>query len=93
MSYFRITLLRSAIGLPQRTKAVLQALGLRKRMATVFIPVSRDSAGQIMKVKELVDVREVEQAKSRQEVREERRPDAGFYVESRARDWMAGPRG
>jgi hypothetical protein len=46
-----------------------------------------------MKVKELVDIQEVDRAKTRQEVREERRPDAGFYVESRARDWMAGPRG
>ena len=88
MSYFRITLLRSAIGLPQRTKAVLKAIGLRKRMATVFLPVSRDSAGQIMKIKELVDVQEVESAQTRQQVKEERKPDAGFYVESGSRDWM-----
>ncbi|KAL2799184.1 hypothetical protein BJX66DRAFT_333479 [Aspergillus keveii] len=49
MSYFRITLMRSAIGLPRRTTNVLKALGLKKRMATVFYPVSQSVAGQIMK--------------------------------------------
>jgi hypothetical protein len=33
MSYFRITLIRSAIGLPRRSTDVLKALGLKKRMA------------------------------------------------------------
>jgi large subunit ribosomal protein L30 len=86
MTFFRITLLRSAIGLPQKTRGVLSALGLHKRMATVFVPVSQDTAGMIMKVKELIDVKEVQQEKSRREVKLERRPDAGFYVETRARD-------
>jgi large subunit ribosomal protein L30 len=86
MTYFRITLLRSAIGLPTRTKAILEAIGLRKRMATIFLPVSRDSAGQIMKIKELVDVQEVAEAKTRQELKQERRPDPGFWVERAARD-------
>ncbi|KAL5001964.1 hypothetical protein BDV10DRAFT_182115 [Aspergillus recurvatus] len=44
MSYFRITLVRSAIGLPRRTTDVLKALGLKKRMATVFHPVSQSVA-------------------------------------------------
>ncbi|OJK04116.1 hypothetical protein ASPACDRAFT_39732 [Aspergillus aculeatus ATCC 16872] len=70
MSYFRITLVRSAIGLPRRTTDVLKALGLKKRMATVFHAVSPSVAGQIMKVKELVE-----------EVRLERKPDPGYYVE------------
>nr|KMM65045.1 hypothetical protein CPAG_01398 [Coccidioides posadasii RMSCC 3488] len=38
MTFFRITLIRSAIGLPRRTHGVLKALGLKKRMATVFPP-------------------------------------------------------
>ena len=74
--------MRSAIGLPMRTRGVLAALGLRKRMRTVYHPVTPDVAGQIMKVKELVDVEEVEQALSKQEQREQRRPDPGYYVES-----------
>lgn len=80
-TYFRITLLRSAIGLPRRSTDVLKALGLKKRMATVFHPVSPSVAGQIMRVKELVSVQEVEQALSKQQVHLERKPDPGYYVE------------
>ena len=43
MSYFRITLMRSGIGMPKRTQGVLKALGLRKRMKTVFYPVYRST--------------------------------------------------
>jgi large subunit ribosomal protein L30 len=60
----------------------LAALGLRKRMRTVFHPVSTEVAGQIMKVKELVAVQEVEQALTKQEMRELRRPDPGYYIET-----------
>ena len=60
----------------------MRALGLKKRMATVFHPVNSDVAGQIMKVKELVAVSEVEQALSPQEVKERRKPDPGYYVET-----------
>jgi len=83
-TYFRITLIRSAIGLPYKSTGVLKALGLRKRMATVFHPVNPTVAGQIMKIKELVAVREVEKPLTKQEVHMERVPDPGFYVEKRA---------
>jgi large subunit ribosomal protein L30 len=86
MSYFRITLIRSAIGLPEKSTNVLKALGLRKRMATVFHPVSPSVAGQIMRVKELVAVSEVDQPMTKNEVHEERKPNPGFYIESRAAD-------
>lgn len=82
MTFFRITLIRSAIGLPSSTSGVLRALGLRKRMRTVFHPVSPQVAGQIMKVKELVAVSEVEQPMTKAEVREARRPEPGFWIES-----------
>jgi len=81
-SYFRITLMRSGIGLPKRTQGVLKALGLRQRMKTVFYPVSPEVAGQIMKVKELVSVREVDRALTKEELRAERKPDPGYYLES-----------
>ncbi|KAL5345146.1 hypothetical protein V498_07222 [Pseudogymnoascus sp. VKM F-4517 (FW-2822)] len=84
MSFFRITLMRSAIGLPKRTQGVLKALGLRRRMKTVFYPVSHDVAGQIMKVKELVKVEEVAEAKTKDELSAERRPDPGFFIERAA---------
>ena len=81
MSFFRITLHRSAIGLPERTHGVLAALGLRRRSQTVFHPVSPQFAGMIMKVKELVRVEEVDRALSKAELKDERRPDPGFYIE------------
>ena len=87
-TYFRITLMRSAIGLPAKSGNVLKALGLRKRMATVFHPVNPSVAGQIMKVKELVAVSEVDKPMTKQEVHQERVPDPGFYVESRAVDQL-----
>jgi len=83
MPFFRITLLRSAIGLPQKTRGVLQALGLTRRQQTVFYPVSPDVAGQIMRVKELVAVSEVADRMTRAELRQARRPDPGYFVESR----------
>ena len=83
-TFFRITLIRSAIGLPQKSTGVLKALGLRKRMATVFHPVSPAVAGQLMKVKELVAVSEVDKPMTKQQVHRARVPDPGFYIESRA---------
>lgn len=85
MSFFRITLHRSAIGLPQRTRDVLASLGLRRRSQTVFHPVHPQFAGMIMKVKELVKVEEVDRALTKTELRDERRPEPGFYIESAAR--------
>ncbi|KAL4982369.1 hypothetical protein BDW68DRAFT_192219 [Aspergillus falconensis] len=93
MSYFRITLVRSAIGLPRRTTDVLKALGLKKRMATVFHPVSQSVAGQIMKVKELVEVQEVDKRLTKQELHLERKPDPGYYVERTAATEWAEKRG
>ena len=55
-------------------------------MDTVFHPVSPAVAGQIMKVKELVAVKEAEKPLSRREIHEQRVPDSGFYVERRAKD-------
>jgi large subunit ribosomal protein L30 len=85
MPFFKVTLLRSAIGLPKKTQGVVAGLGLRKRMRTVYIPVNQESAGKIMKVKELLMVQEVETALTDREQRETRRPDPGYYIEKKAR--------
>ncbi|KAK4122969.1 ribosomal protein L30-containing protein [Parathielavia appendiculata] len=82
MSYFRITLHRSAIGLPKRTRGVLAALGLHRRAQVVFHPVSAQFAGMIMKVKELVRIEEVERPMTKRELHESRRPEPGFWVET-----------
>ena len=84
MAFFRITLLRSAIGLPKPISGVLKALGLTRRLRTVYHPVTRDIAGQVFAVKELVDVQEVEEKLTKKQMRDLRRPDSGFYVEKRA---------
>jgi large subunit ribosomal protein L30 len=76
--------MRSGIGLPLKTQGVLHALGLRKRMTTVYHPVSQSVAGQIMRIKELVDVKEVERSMTKEQMREARRPDKGYWVERKA---------
>ncbi|KAK4242122.1 ATP-citrate synthase subunit 1 [Achaetomium macrosporum] len=91
MSYFRITLHRSAIGLPKRTRGVLAALGLHRRSQVVFHPVSAQFAGMIMKVKELVKVEEVDRPLSKRELQDSRRPPPGFYVERAVERIRAGP--
>ncbi len=52
-------------------------------MATVFHPVNPSVAGQIMKIKELVAVSEVDRAYTDTELRAARKPDPGYYIESR----------
>ncbi|KAF4507198.1 hypothetical protein G6O67_005861 [Ophiocordyceps sinensis] len=81
MAFFRITLHRSAIGLPERTRGVLAALGLRRRSHTVFHPVEPQFAGMILKVKELVRVSEVPRRVGKAALRRERKPDEGFFLE------------
>lgn len=82
--------MRSGIGLPAKTQGVLKALGLRKRMTTVYYPVSQAVAGQIMRIKELVDVKEVREARTKDQIRAARRPDPGYYVEQKAGEAMRG---
>lgn len=74
--------------MPQKVQGVLHALGLKKRMTTVYHPVSQSVAGQIMRIKELVDVKEVEHAMTKQQMHAARRPDPGYYVEKRAGEDM-----
>ena len=81
MPFFKITLVRSSIGLPQKIQGVLRALGLRKRMNTVYKPIHPTIVGQLMKVKELIAISEVEEAKTRAELRALRQPDPGYYIE------------
>ncbi|KAJ3417206.1 hypothetical protein HDV05_006412 [Chytridiales sp. JEL 0842] len=55
--YFEITLRKGYYGLPKKVKGYLMALGLHQRHQVVWRQVGPESAGQIMKVKELVSVR------------------------------------
>ncbi|KAG8743802.1 hypothetical protein FRC11_013722, partial [Ceratobasidium sp. 423] len=58
-THFRITLRRSAIGLPKLSKRTLGALGIHRRGATVFQNHSPEAAGKILRVQELVEVENV----------------------------------
>lgn len=55
-THYRITLRRSAIGLPSRVERIVKALGLKKRLSTVYHPHSASIAGSILSLKELVHV-------------------------------------
>jgi large subunit ribosomal protein L30 len=82
MSYFKITLIRSAIGMTKRQNGILASLGLRKRMSIVYHPVSPEVAGKIMKVKELVAVSEHEKPETKAEIHKRKQPPKGFVVEA-----------
>jgi large subunit ribosomal protein L30 len=59
-THFLITLKRSSIGLPKQISGTLDALGLGKKLhRSVLHPYSPDIAGQILAVKELVQVKNV----------------------------------
>jgi large subunit ribosomal protein L30 len=74
--------MRSAIGLPRRRGDTLVALGLRKRFRTVYKPINPQIAGLILKVKELVQLELVDTAETKEEMRQKRRPEKGYVVES-----------
>jgi large subunit ribosomal protein L30 len=86
MTHYKITLRRSAIGLPKHIKATLESLGIFRRMQTVFHPHSPEFAGKILTVKELVEVQNVPASavRTKEEMTRERRPNKGYIVVSRA---------
>ena len=76
-----IKLQRSAIALPERYRATIKALGLRKRHSVVLQPFHKLTAGQILRVKELVDVRNVTKEEGEAMVERERHKSEGSGVE------------
>lgn len=81
-SYYKITLLRSAIALGSKKKATLVSLGIHRRMQTVYHPHSPEFAGKILAVKELVKVENVpkEAIRTKTEQRQERKASRGYVV-------------
>ncbi|KAI9102513.1 hypothetical protein DFS34DRAFT_609493 [Phlyctochytrium arcticum] len=55
--YYEISLTRSLTGLPKKVRAVVHALGLYKRHQVVWSKVGPRSAGQILQIRELLDVK------------------------------------
>ena len=81
-THFRITLRRSGISLGKRIQGTLAALGLRRRMQTVYHPHTQEAAGMILAVKELVEVQNVPSSAVRTagQQRAERKALRGFTV-------------
>lgn len=83
-THFRITLRRSAIALGERKQETLTALGLHRRMQTVYHEHTPEAAGKILKVKELVEVENVPASavRTQSEQRWERRAPRGYSIGS-----------
>ncbi|KAG9313656.1 hypothetical protein JVU11DRAFT_5988 [Chiua virens] len=81
-THFKITLRRSAIALGDRKKETLTALGLHRRMQTVYHEHTPEAAGKILKVKELVEVENVPASavRTQSEQRWERRAPRGYSI-------------
>lgn len=58
-THYRVTLRRSTIGLPERTQRVVEALGLHKRLHSVYHRQTPTIAGMVLAIKELVHVENV----------------------------------
>lgn len=82
LTHFRITLRRSAISLPSNIKGTLAALGIHRRLQTVYHRHTSDIAGKILTVKELVTVENVPESavRTKWEQRQERKSSRGYQV-------------
>ncbi|EIW76002.1 hypothetical protein CONPUDRAFT_19223, partial [Coniophora puteana RWD-64-598 SS2] len=81
-THYKITQTRSAIGLGEGKKETLVSLGLHRRMQTVYHPHGPEVAGKVLKVKEIVQVENVtvDQVRTKEEQRQERKADRGYSV-------------
>lgn len=73
-SVFKVTLMRSAIGLTPGVRATVKALGFKRRLQSVYQPVGQASIGKILRVKELVKVETMTEQQKLQEIMEKQRP-------------------
>ena len=82
LTHYRITLRRSAISLPENIKGTLAALGIHRRLQTVYHRHTPDIAGKILTVKELVSVENVPESavRTKWEQKQERKASRGYEV-------------
>lgn len=84
-THYLITLERSPIGLPPASRATLEALGLHDKLhRSVMHPFSSTTAGQILKVKELVRVKNVTEEEGLQYIKRRKGEGKGWEVTGRA---------
>ena len=58
---WKITLMRSTIGMPPKTRKNAEALGLFRRGRSIYRPICNELAGIILKIKELVKLELVDE--------------------------------
>lgn len=58
----------------------MQLLGLKKRFDISYQKVSPSTAHRLVKVKELVSIELVDEPKTREQLKEERKPNPGFVL-------------
>lgn len=80
--YYKVTLKRSAIGLPQDIRAASKTLGLVRLHQTSYKPVNASNAGLILKLKELVKVEVVDHIPTTEELKAAK-PPRGYTVVGR----------
>lgn len=78
-NYYKVTLKRSTIGLSKDYKAAAHTLGLYRLQQTTYHPVNASTAGSILKLKELVQVENVDRIPTRDELLATK-PDRGYKV-------------
>lgn len=78
--FYKITQLRSTIGMPPIVRKNMEALGLRKRYQIKYQKVSPSTAHRLIKVKELVKVELVDEPKTPQQLAQERKFPKGFEI-------------
>ncbi|KAK9458356.1 50s ribosomal protein [Dipodascopsis uninucleata] len=81
MSFFKVTMHRSAIGLPKQTHSIIKSLGLRKRGSVVYHNIVPSVAGMILAVKEIVRVELVDKKLTPAEHRATMKSNSGYVIE------------
>ncbi|KAF5327585.1 hypothetical protein D9619_004650 [Psilocybe cf. subviscida] len=81
-THYKITLRRSAISLGEKKQGTLKAMGIHRRHQTVYFPFGPEMAGNILAVKELLEVENVPAHKvmTVYEQKQARKPPRGYKV-------------
>ena len=86
MKYFRVSLCKSLIGVPNATRAVAASLGLRRMHKPRYIAATKENAGSVLKLRALVtstvhefDTKHAMKTHVKNE-KQSRKPPDGFIV-------------
>lgn len=82
--FYKITQIRSTIGMPPKVRKTVESLGLKHRYDVVFQTITEGTAVRLGKVKELIKVELVEDKLTRQQVNLSRKYKSGFEVSKSA---------